>query len=51
MIYTKRGSEDDKLPKVDWVMERQFPEFFALLGIRYEKIKDVTPVIDSGHYR
>jgi len=34
----------DTLPPIDWVMERQFPRFFELLGKRYKDLKDVTLV-------
>lgn len=46
-----RPREIDPLPKVDWVMERQFPNFFDLIGKRYTGLKDVTKVIDNNHYR
>lgn len=47
----KRVFDVDPLPRVDWVMEKQFPHFFDLIGSRYKSQKDVTKVIDNNHYR
>lgn len=49
--YATRGAEADKLPAVDWVMERQFAGFFALIGKRYDKMTDVSRVIDGQRHQ
>ena len=37
----------DEMPSIDWIMERQFPNFFALCRIRYDSPDKVRQAI--GH--
>lgn len=42
-----RAFDVDRAPRIDWVMERQFPTFFELVRVRYRKPEDVRKAI--GH--